>query len=103
MRTKFYPSVNCFFLPVQKQRNKEVSGFCHYYTYAGTIIILTCVMILLCLHNYSYNVCYNYFIITKYVAEQLNQNYDNMCCVPGVTGTTGTKFYTQHTRFNLPK
>ena len=25
-----------------------------------------------------------------------------MSCVTGVTGTTGTKFYTQHTRFNIP-
>ena len=26
-----------------------------------------------------------------------------MSCVTGVTGTTGTKFYTQHTRFNILK
>ena len=33
----------------------------------------------------------------------MNQNNDDMSCVTGVTGTTGTKFYTQHTRFNIPK
>ena len=26
-----------------------------------------------------------------------------MSCVTGLTGTTGNKFYTQHTKFNLPK
>ena len=26
-----------------------------------------------------------------------------MSCVNGFTGTTGTKFYTQHTQFNIPE
>ena len=42
-------------------------------------------------------------MLTEYSEEELNQNDDDMSCVTGVTGTTGTKFYTQHTRFNLPE
>ena len=42
-------------------------------------------------------------MLTQYSAEELNQNYDNMSCVTGVTVTTGITFYTQHTQFNIPE
>ena len=46
---------------------------------------------------------YAYFILTEYAAQELNQNYDDMYCVTGVTGSTGTVFYTQDTKFNIPE
>ena len=53
-------------------------------------------------NNSSSNMYYAYFMLTQYSAEELNQNDYDMSCVAGVTGTTGTKFYTRHTQFNLP-
>ena len=52
---------------------------------------------------YSSNIYYAYFMLTQDSAEELNQNDDDMSCVTGVTCTTGTKFYTQHTQFNIPE
>ena len=46
---------------------------------------------------------YDYFMLTQYSAEELNQNDDDRSCVTGFTGTTGNTFYTQHTLFNIPK
>ena len=46
---------------------------------------------------------YASFMLIKDAAYELNQNYDDISCVTGVTGTTGTKFYTQHTGFNILK
>ena len=37
---------------------------------------------------------YDYFMLTQGSAKELNQNYDDMSCVTGVTGTYGTIFYT---------
>ena len=53
--------------------------------------------------HYSSNIYYDYFMLTQYSAEELNQNDDDMSCVNGVAGTTGNIFYTQHTGFNLPE
>ena len=44
---------------------------------------------------------YASFMLTQYSAKELNQNDDDMSCVNGVTGKTGTSFYTQHTGFNV--
>ena len=54
-------------------------------------------------NNDSSNMYYDYFMLTQYSAEELNQNDDDRSCVTGFTGTTGNTFYTQHTLFNIPK
>ena len=34
-------------------------------------------------------------MLTQYAAEQFNQNDDNMSCVTGIKGITGTSYFTQ--------
>ena len=51
-------------VPIQKvlfptgtqAENEEVIGLYHYYTYAGTVIHLTCIMLILFLHNILQNI-----------------------------------------------
>ena len=52
-------------------------------------------------HNYSSNLYYASFVLTKDATEELNQKYDGISCVTVVTVITGSTFYTQHTRLNL--
>ena len=54
IRVKLYPSIKCCFLQLHRHINEEVSDLHHYYTYAGTILI-TCIMLILCLHNIMQN------------------------------------------------
>ena len=35
---------------------------------------------------------YASFMLTPYSAEEFNEDYDDMSCVNGVTGTVGTSF-----------
>ena len=53
--------------------------------------------------HYSSNIYYDYFMLTQYSAEELNQNDDDMSCVTGITGITGTSFFTQDRRIDIPK
>ena len=46
---------------------------------------------------------YTSFMFTQDPPKELKQKYDDMSCVTVVTGTTGTTFYTQNTRFNIPE
>ena len=59
-------------------------------------------MLLLCFHNSDYNICNAYVILTQDAEEELNQNNNDMPCITGSTGITGTTFYNQHTRFDIP-
>ena len=98
---KLYPYRKCYFLQVHRQRKNQLSGLHNYYTNEGTIILITRVMLLLCLHTSAYNTCYASFMITQDSSEEFNRNNNDMSGVTGVTCTTETTFYTEHTRFNL--
>ena len=49
-------------------------------------------MLLLFLRHYSYNIYFASFVLTQDSVKELNQNYDDMSYVTGVTGTIGTTF-----------
>ena len=53
---------------------------------------MVCIIIKLLQKHYSSKIFYASFMLTSDSAEELNQNYDGMSCVTGVTGTIGTTF-----------